>query len=466
MKLTKLEQTVQALSPKERRSFAEFVASPFFNRRDDVIRLYTWLLEGKRLEKKETVFVHVYPGGGFDRQKLHLAMSNLQRLADQFLAYQHWRQKPVAYETELVQALRQRGLEPHFEEALRTAKGALERQPLRNGNYYACLGQILWEEARFDQSRNRTEVKFLSQLSDNADLAWLTQKLRFLCLHRTQQMLYKSGDTLQSSHELESILSRHDLQHAPTVGVWYYCLKMLENPDSQEYFNMFKKPLLEQDHLFDADEIKDLHLFAINYCIRRVNDGQTAFFHDIMDFYKDGLAKGYLMENGVLSRFTYHNIVAAGLQTLEFEWVEDFIGRYKNALERTYRDSSFSFNLARLEFKRKRYGEALALLQHSNYYDPLLNLAARTMSLKIYYELKEHDLLFSHLEAFKNYIRRTTILGYHRANYTNLVRYTQQLISINRFDRAEVEALKLKIQQEPILTERDWLLEQLSEKWA
>lgn len=463
MKLTKLEQTIQSLSAKERRLFADFVVSPFFNRRDDLVRLNKWLLEGKPLEPKETAFVHVYPEADFDRQRLHLAMSHLQRLAEQFLAYRHWQGKPAAYETELVQALRQRGLELHFEEALRTAKQTLERHPLRNGDYYGRLGQILWEEARFDQSRNRTEVKFLSQLSDYADLAWLTQKLRFLCLHRTQQILYKSGDTLQWSHELEGILSRHDLEQAPVVAIWYYCLKMLENSDSQAFFNKFKQTLLEQDRLFDADEIRDLHLFAINYCIRRVNDGHTAFFHDIMDFYKDGLAKGYLMENGVLSRFTYHNIVAAGLQTLEFEWVEDFIGRYKNALERTYRDSSYSFNLARLEFKRQRYGDALALLQHSNYYDPLLNLAARTMSLKIYWELREYDLLFSHLEAFKNYIRRKTVLGYHRANYLNLVRYTQQLMSINRFDRAEVESLKQKVLAEPVLTEREWLLEQLTE---
>lgn len=463
MKLTKLEQTFQTFSLKEKRSFAEFAASPFFNRRDDVVRLLAWLADGRPLEPREPVSDFLYPGIKFDRQRLHLTMSNLQKLAEQFLAYRHWREKPAAYETELVQALRHRGLEAHFQEALRAAKSVLDSQPLRNSDYYGRLGHVMWEEARFDQSHNRTEVKFLSRLSDTADMAWLIQKLRYLCLHRTQQILYKSDDALQGSHELEHILSRHDLQQVPSVGIWYYCLKMLENPGSPEYFNKFKQPLLEYDQLFDADETRDLHLFAINYCIRRVNEGHTDFFHDIMDFYKDGLAKGYLMENGVLSRFTYHNIVAAGLQTLEFEWVEDFIGRYKNALERTYRDSSYSFNLARLEFKRKRYGAALDLLQHSNYYDPLLSLAARTMSLKIYYELKEYDLLYSHLEALKNYIRRKTVLGYHRSNYLNLARYTQQLISVNHFDRAEVESLKQKIIAEPVLTEREWLLEQLAE---
>lgn len=461
MQQTKLEQTVFVLTKKERRLLAEFLNSPFFNRRGDVVRLYAWLLEGKPIEPKQAVFAHIFPVSAFDRQKLHLTMSHLQKLAEQFLAYQNWRDKAATQEIELVQALRHRGLELHFEEALRTAKNTLEKQPLRNGDYYARSGQLMWEEARFDQLRNRTEVKYLSQMSDMADLAWLAQKLRFLCLHRTQQILYKSDATLQGSQELEGILSRHNLQQSPAVAIWYYCLKMLENPDSHEYFNQFKQLLLGQDQLFDSDEIKDLHLFAINYCIRRANDGQSAFYHDIMDFYKDGLVKGYLLENGVLSRFTYHNIVATGLHTLEFDWVEDFIGRYKNALERSYRDSSYSFNRARLEHKRKRYHEALLLLQHSNYYDPLLSLAARTMSLKIYYELNEFDLLVSHLEAFKNYIRRKTALGYHRTHYLNLVRYTQQLVAANRYNQAEVDALRQKILAEPVLTEREWLLDQL-----
>lgn len=464
MGITKLEQTLESISVKEKRRFGEFVASPFFNKREDVARLYGWLQQGKPLEPREQVFRHLYPKIAFDRQKLALTMSRLQRLAEQFLAYQHWRGKQSAFEIDLLQVFRHRGLELHFEETLRTAKSTLEQQPLRNADYYASRRQLMWEEARFGQKKNATDLKILSRLSDNADVLWVTQKLHYLCLHRTQQVLYKSREEFRLSREVEEILLKYGLLEVPTVLIWYYCLKMLENPDSQAFFAKFKQPLLEQGHLFDASEIRDLFLFAINYCIRQVNEGHTSFFHDIMDFYKNGLSKGYLLENGVLSRFTYHNIVAAGLQTLEFEWVEDFIARYKNALERTYRESSYSFNLARLEFKRKRYDDALRLLQHTNYYDPLLSLAARTMSLKIYYETGEFDLLDSHLEALKNYIRRKTSLGYHRANYLNLVRYTRKLISINRSDKAEVESLKRKVMAEPVLTEREWLLEQLADK--
>jgi len=53
------------------------------------------------------------------------------------------------------------------------------------------------------------------------------------------------------------------------------------------------------------------------------------------------------------------------------------------------------------------------------------------------------------------------MLGYHRDNYLKLVRYTQKLLSINPFNKSEVRNLKQKIAGEPVLTEREWLLEQL-----
>lgn len=454
-----MEQTLSALNKTETRHFRLFLETPLFNQRTDVQRLLDWLLEHP-LEPREQTYGHVYPDAPFDTQKLRLVMAYLQQLAERFLALQQWQNTPGAPESDLVRAVRHRGLDGHFPEALKTAKQTLERQPLRNSEYYGRLGLVLWEEARFGSVREPSAVGYLEQLSNNADLTWLTQKLRYLCLLRAQQIVYKSDHTLRFRAEAEAMLQHHDLLQVPAVAAWYYCLKMLEEPESVDYFTHFKQPLLAEDQLFDTDEVRDLHLFAVNYCIRRVNEGQRSFFNDIMDFYKDGLRKGYLLDNGVLSRFTYHNIVAAGLQTREFEWVENFIGQYKNALERTHRESSHSFNRARLEFAQKRYDAVLPLLQNSNYYDPLLSLSAKAMALKIYYETGEFDLLHSHLEAMKNYIRRKPTLGYHRTYYLNLVQFTHKLVMLDWRNTAAVARLKEKITTEPALTEREWLLEQ------
>jgi tetratricopeptide (TPR) repeat protein len=459
--MNKLAQTIATFSKAETRQFERFLQSPYFNQREDVVVLFHWLLEFPKSPPGEPTFARVYPGEPFDASKLRLTMSYLQKQAELFLACQRWRNHPASVATGVVQELRHRGLENHFKDALRQAKQTLEQQPVRNSDYHMGIGQVLWEEARFESQRNPTEIKYLAQLSDHADLWWVLQKLRYLCLNRMQLIMYKMEEHLPLRAEVESIVHQQDMLQHNAVAAWFYCLKMLEEPTSAAHFEQFKGAFLGHNQLFHHDETRDLYLFALNYCIRRVNAGERQFFHDIMGFYKDGLQKEYILDNGILSRSTYHNIVAAGLQTQEYEWVEQFIHRYQNFLERTYRDSSFSFNKARLEFARKNYGEALLLLQRSHYYDPLLNLAAKTMSLKIYYELGEYELLKAHLDALKNYIRRKVTIGYHRTNYLNLIKYTLKLIGLNRQNQKEVATLRQKVQNEVVLTERNWILAQL-----
>ena len=422
--------------------------------------MYQGLLESNSGEDKAVLYARVFPESTFSPVAFRLLMSYLQKLVDQFLALEHWQNTPGAVESDLVQAYRQKGLDRHFQDALQLAKLSLERQPLRNSDYYVRFGQLLWEEARHNSMRHPEDEKYLKDLSDNADLIWLTQKLRYLCLHTAYRARFNTTHSLSLRKEVEGVLETYPFLENPAISTWYYCLKMLELPDAAEFFSRFKQGVLAHGLAFHPDELRDLHLFAINYCIRQVNEGQTSFFHDIMDFYKDGLIKGHLLDNGILSHFTYYNIVAAGLHTHEYEWVETFIPDYRNALERSYRDSAYSFNLARLKFARKAYDEALELLQHSNYHEPLLNMAAKTIALKIYYALDEYEVLSAHLEAFIKYIRRKPGLGYHRNNYLQLARYTQKLISLNWNDKTEVQALRQKIAAEPVLTEREWLLEQ------
>jgi hypothetical protein len=202
---------------------------------------------------------------------------------------------------------------------------------------------------------------------------------------------------------------------------------------------------------------------AINFCIKKNNSGHVDFARQGLELYKTALKQGFLLENGILSRFTYHNIVAWALLQQEYDWVESFINQYKNRLERTYRDSMFSFCSAKLAYSRKQYQVVLSLLQRAEYRDTLLALAAKTILMKIYYELDEFEVLEAHLSSMRAYLKRKRVLGYHKTNYQNIINYTKKLLdnSSRIPNAAAAETLRKSIEQEEILTEREWLLEQL-----
>ncbi len=260
---------------------------------------------------------------------------------------------------------------------------------------------------------------------------------------------------------LELLEKRPDWLESPEIGIYYHgCLALL-HPEDERHFNAMKPLLTHRPSLFSAEENHDLFLLAVNYCIRKVNGGYSDYAHEGLALYKHALDHDYLLEKGELSRFTFRNIVGMGLKIKAFDYVEWFIHTYKDRIAKTHRDSMVNFNLARLEYGRRNYRQAMALLQKADYDDLLLHLAAKTLLLKIYYEAGELRLLESLLEAYQIFIRRKKIIGYHQTNYRNVARHFQKLLSLNRFDNNEVAAFRAAVAADEHLTERDWFLEQV-----
>jgi len=121
------------------------------------------------------------------------------------------------------------------------------------------------------------------------------------------------------------------------------------------------------------------------------NIGVEGYLRKLFDINKIGIESGAFLEKGFLSRFTYKNIVTAGVRLKEYKWTEQFIEQYKPLLEDKYRESSYSYNKAVLEYDKKNYSNAISLLQKADYDDVLLNLAAKNILLKIYYGLEYLD---------------------------------------------------------------------------
>lgn len=458
---TRLWQSIKSLPAAKKNSFSKFLHSPYFNKREDLILLYQvveqHLAEEKELTKADA-WKAIFPEQKFTESKLRLLMSYLQRLFEQFIAVEEIGNNKIAIKLKTASWFRNQGVRNLHEPILKDSLNQLEKQPLRNGEYYFQRYQLEVEKYRIAYREKPDKSANFQKVMDDFDLAFLSMKLRQSCLLLAHDKIYQWGFDAGFLEQVFEYVEKKELQNNPAISMYLYCYKMLEKPAEEKWFQIFKKELLVNGHLFGEKEIQDLYLMAINYGIRKVNDGSKNYFQDIMDFYKEGLEKEYLLQDGVLSRFTYHNIVAAALQIDQADWAATFIENYTNRLERRYRERTFSFNQAKIAYHRKDYDAAIPLLQRANYHDLLLNLGARTLLLKIFYELEEFDLLQSHLDAFSSYLRRKSGLGYHRTNYRNLIRYTNRLLSIQKSNKEVVQIFKSNVRGEEILTEKEWLL--------
>ncbi len=462
MEKSSLYRLLHALPAAELREVRKFLQSPFFNQRQDVIDLFEYLTGGSA-PQKEAVWQQLFAPAPFDLQKIRLLMSYLHTLLEQYISVKEQLSDPLEAKLYLAIGYRKRGLSDIFNRTYKETEQRLAAQPLRNARYHDWCYRLQWEAHQLAYPQNPTDVSRLPDLMRAADALYLSQKLRLGCLLAAHQTVYQSATPeTKDMDELVARAERDGFADLPAVAVFLHCYRMLRYADEERHFQQFKQLLLQESGQFSPEEMHGFYILAVNYCIRRLNTGGERFFTEALDLYKEGLAKGYLFENGQLSRFSYHNIVAAGLQSGELDWVRYFIHEFKNRLEKRYRESSFSFNLARLEYAQKRYGSVLELLQKANYRDPLLNLAAKTLLLKTYYETDEYDLLQSHLDAMRNYLHRKRVLGYHRTNYLNIIRYTEKITRLNPLDKKATALLRQAIEQEEVLTEKMYLLKAIS----
>ena len=466
MQQTPLWQILSTLPRPALREVEKMTASPFFNQRDDVRALFLFVqkcLQTGKEPTREAAFEAVFPEKKYDGAQLRLVLHFLTDIVRQYLVWKELEREKGQKELLLAQALRQRSLEHLAQSVLQNAGASLDNTD-RHGDpgVQERRFQIHAEVLRQNAGSARTQDLNLQGLSDQLEKSFILRKLKLACELLSHQAVFRADYRFGM---LEAVLAhvRNDknLSDAPEVCLYYHCCLALLHPTETIHFHNMKPLLLRVEEIFRPEECRDIVLLALNFCIRKLNEGDEAFAHEGLELYKDALEKGYLLEKGELSRFSFRNVVGMGLKIKAFDWVEQFIHDYGVRIAPAHRESMVSFNRARLEYSRGRYREAMLLLQKADYHDLLLSLAAKTLLLKIYYEADELRLLDALLDSMTIFLRRKKIIGYHKQNYRNIVRYCQKLLMLNRLDAAAVQLLRRQIETEEHLTEREWFLAQL-----
>ncbi len=455
-----LIQLIFSLGPTEVREARKFLASPFFNQRADVVQLFDFLCQRQDVEKTAAKRHLFGPDSQADDQELRLRMTYLHRLLEQFLAVKEFLADEHGQRVRTVSSYRKRGLAAHFDRAKSQTERKMAAQPVRDARFFARQQRLEWEAHQQISTIKPTDTARLRASDAAADVAYFSQKLRHICLLAAHGSVYEKENQQPWTVEVLRMAAESPvLKNEPCIAAYLHGYWMLTEPGRKEHFDDFRRVLWDSPDAFSAEETRALYLLAVNFCIRQINAGRPDFNSEALGLYKKGLETGILFENGLLTRFTFSNIVAAGLHSGELDWVRSFIHDNKNRLEKSHRESGFSFNLARLEHAAGNHDAVMALLQKSNYRDPLHNLAAKTILLKTFFDLGEHDSLASHIDAMRNYIHRKGSLGYHRTSYLNLLKYVDKLLKINPLERGELSKLAAGIEKEEALPEKKWLLE-------
>ncbi len=472
MRNTETWQYLAAFSAKERKQLRLWLISPAINRREEVVRLFDFL--DKNLEKtmgreikKDSAWAATFPGEPFDAKKMHYTAHYLLRLTQSHLAFLELEKDPQQQQLLLCKSLKKRGLDIYFEREIRTLDGIHARQPhAADAESHLARHQFYAERHDFLSRRSRTAELPLQPLLDTLGDFYFATLLRYACSALTRSTVANQHFQLKLLPEVLRFLTENlpDPETSPAIAVYFRCYRLLDGSGGDVDFFELKTFLEEHWRKFPLAEIRDIWLLAINFGIRRINSGQKNFIRETFELYRDGLEKNILPGDGPLTDFTYKNIARLGLGLEEFDWTERFLTDARRFLDPASRDNIFQYGMAMFHFHLKNYDAAMQILTAVELDDVFLNLDARSMLLRIYFEKNFHDALESLLDSFQTFIKRQKNLGYQAENYLNLIRFTRQIL---RLPPSSDPAARLKIRAEveatSALAEKKWVLEMVAE---
>ena len=210
-------------------------------------------------------------------------------------------------------------------------------------------------------------------------------------------------------------------------------------------------------------EAEDIYFNLLNYCIKKLNQGNQFYLREFIEVYKEILQKD-ILPNDELNPWNFKNAIQIALRLGEYEWVEKFISIYSIKLPSEFRENAVSYNLAQVYFYKKEYNKVISTLQFVEYEDVTYNLGSKSMLIAIYYEKDEFEALNSLLESFKTYLNRHKDLAEQRKTlYMNLIKFVRKLTKIMPGDKKAIETLKEEIKEAKGIASEKWLLEKLAE---
>jgi hypothetical protein len=444
MQQSKLILLLKSLSKKELKEFQAFTASEFFNKNETLnlllknISEYQGHFDSPKLER-ETFFKKHYPTEVFEDQKFRYIQSDLTKLLEEFLAYNQYSKNEFGQKYFLLESLHQRNQDKYFLQELDSIQAINDKSPFRDAEYYFNQHKISELSYQFtSEKRNRAFDTSLQEVIDNLEITYLAKGFRYYCEMINRRNILSVEYNLSFFDEMVKYLENASFDFVPVIRIYRFIHKALTDPENKPNYYQLLSSLREHSKLFSQTEQRGMYVFAQNYCIKRINQGDSNALKDIFELYQLMVDNELIFEGNYVSQPDFKNIVTTGLRLGEVEWVNGFIEEFREKLNPEFSENAYTYSMAWIHFTKKEFDKALRMLLRVEFNDVYYHLDSKSLLMKVYYEMNEFDAFLSLVDAFRIYLRRNKFISeFQKETYSNFIQVINKL-------------MKLKMRNQPI----------------
>lgn len=465
---SKLVTAFSALDKRELRQFKKWVNSPMHNEHQDVQKLFEFLFTRYSINettlKKERAWKYINSGESYNDLKMRHVMSYALVVLEDFFRYNELKKDRLSSHQFLIKGFFEKQLLPLTTKAIKKAEKDSKKTYPKDENYY--YNQYALEALKFDLegTQDRTRKTNIEEITTSASLFFMMTTLRYAYTALSQKSLKRADYRIPLLEGVLIEIEEKDYIEYPILMVWYHGFQTLNRPEEEVHFQQLNYYLNTETKNLGKKEQREILLMALNYAIKKINTGSQFYMQEAFRLYKKGLEEDLLIQQNEMSHFAYKNIVSLGIVLKEYDWLDYFIPTYALKLKGDSKEHYRDYSFARLTFARGDLDQTMELLIKANYDDLLLNIDAKILLLKVYYQKEYWDALDALLESFRIFLNRKKELSYHKENYTNLITLVKRILNVPSFDKEGLKKIQTQIESTSPLAEREWLLSQITQK--
>lgn len=452
MKDKNLTLLLSSLSRKEMTRLRQFLYSPYFNKHQGTKALFDILEKEFPAFEPEAMAPEVLISklqlslgpDKINKATLSLLQTYLQKLVLHFIALEKRLEMEDMHDLAVLEGLRQREQYKLYEKLEKKIIGKAKADFAKDSPYYYAQFRHM---AEFDAYRNQRgkydQPAFLLEKQEMLNAFFLTEKIKDAC-ELAQRAIVLKQDSFEKLDDfaIQEIHRNIDkYKNVPPLVCYQAVYEMLDSNDDVNFQKAEDQLKVHLSNLAKAD-LTNIYNFLLNFCIQRVNEGESVWLKKSFELYKGMLENQLLEVDGILPEWHYKNLATNGLLLNETTWVYEFIHQYKSSLTPDISENAFSYNLAALYHQLGQYEDVLPLLLRVEYTDWRYALNAKVLLLKTYYEMDESEALLALHDSFRQFIQRHRQLNdFRRRSYYNLLRFT-------------IKSFKLKMEKEYFTKEK------------
>ena len=479
---SKLIKSLKKLSEKELESFKSFVSSPYFNKNKDLVVFFDLIIsEGLFEYPKETGLV-VQTGHALSRHDLSLRigqsfkgrrlpdlMYGLTNLLEDFLAEEKYRQNVFQRKINLMSGVYEKDIDAMVNGVEQDLEMLHNRNTVRDADYlYESFLVYAERDYSFRLLGKKSDDESLQGKSDQLDLFYLALKLKDTCEMLNRSRIVATQYRPKMMGLIVPYLEEHPELYGnnPAVQIYLYMYLMLTHQDHEKYFFMLKQLADTNVQTFKEDELRSIYGYVQNYCIRRINQGNSDFLNHLFGIYRYILDTGLFFGENKNMEWDFKNFVSISLRLKEYDFTLQMINTFKEQLPANVRQNAYTYNLANYYYETAEYKKATRLLNSVEFTDIYYNLDSKTMLLKIYYKVEEEESFYALVSSFGIYLRRNRLISKENAElYKNLIRFAKKAFMLktklpyekkNNYLR-NVDLLKIGLEQTHNTANLNWL---------